>query len=72
MHHGRVDHEPWMLTSLLLWLCTLPLVGLLVLPWFGTRAAVLTAAALLVASVAACYGVCTWQTAGLGRGGEDE
>ncbi len=72
MHRSRAAHEPWMLTSLLLWLCTLPLVGLLVLPWFGARVAVITAAALLVASVTACYAVCTWQAAGLTRGDDDD
>jgi hypothetical protein len=68
-HH---DHASWMLTSLLLWLCSLPLIGLLVLPWLGSRVALAVAALLLVASVTACYGICTWQVAEPRRGVDDD
>ncbi len=68
----QTDHSSWMLTSLLIWLCTLPIVGLLILPWLGTRVAVVVAAGLLVASVTACYGICSWQVVGQKRGGRDE
>lgn len=66
------DRTSWMLTSLLLWLCTLPIVGLLILPWLGTRVSIVIAAGLLVASVTACYGICSWQVVGQKRGGMDE
>ncbi len=56
-----VDRTSWMLTSLLLWLCSLPLVGLIVLPWLGARIALIVAAALLAFAVTACYAICTWQ-----------
>ncbi len=71
--HARVQRDctSWMLTGLLLWLCALPLVGLLVLPWFGARAAVIVAAGLLLASATACYTICTWQVAGPRKGGGD-
>lgn len=49
-----------MLTSLLLWLCSLPLVGLIVLPWLGPQVAVTVAVALLALAVTACYTGCTW------------
>ncbi|HET8679101.1 MAG TPA: hypothetical protein VFM39_03210 [bacterium] len=62
----------WMLTGLLLWLCSLPLIGLLVLPGFGTRAALVVAAVLLAAVGVACYGICVWQVAVPRRGGRDE
>ncbi len=68
----QTDHSSWMLTSLLIWLCTLPIVGLLILPWLGTRVAIVVAAVLLVASVTACYGICSWQVVGQKRGGMDE
>ncbi len=68
----HTDHSSWMLTSLLLWLCTLPIVGLLVLPWLGTRVAIIVAAGLLVASLSACYGICTWQVVKTERGRSDE
>jgi len=58
---AQADHATSMLTGLLLWLCTLPLIGLLVLPWFGPRVAVGVAVALLVATVTACYALCGWQ-----------
>jgi hypothetical protein len=61
-----------MATSLLLWLCTLPVVGVLVLPWFGARVALIVAAGLLVASVAACYAICVWHVAEPTWGGGDE
>ena len=64
----QADRPTWMLTSLLLWLCTLPLVGLLALPWFGARVALMMAGILLVASVTACYGICTWHAAEPKRG----
>lgn len=70
--HVRPDHASWMMTSLLLWLCALPLVGLLVLPWFGARVALIVAAGLLLASVTACYTICAWQVAEPKRGVDDD
>ncbi|MCL6554353.1 MAG: hypothetical protein K6W08_14720 [Firmicutes bacterium] len=67
----QTDRATAMLTGLLLWLCTLPLVGLLVLPWFGARTAVVGALVLLVVIVAACYALCTRQTTASGRGARD-
>ncbi len=68
----RPDHTSWMLTSLLLWLCSLPLIGLLVWPHLGARVALIVAAGLLVASVTVCYAICAWQVATPGRGADDE
>ncbi|MDI6772141.1 MAG: hypothetical protein QME77_06080 [bacterium] len=68
----QTDHTSWMATSLLLWLCALPLVGLLVLPWFGARVAMIVAAGLLLASVTACYAICAWQVAEPKRGVDDD
>ena len=68
----RSDHDVWMLTSLLLWLCTLPIVGLLILPWLGARVAIIVAAVLLVASVTACYAICTWHVVKTERDPRDE
>ena len=41
----RSDHTSWRVTSLLLWLCTLPIIGVLILPWLGARVALIVAAA---------------------------
>lgn len=68
----QTDHISWMATSLLLWLCTLPVIGVLILPWFGARVALIVTAGLLVASVTACYAICTWQVARPKRGAEYE
>jgi hypothetical protein len=58
------DHTTSMLTGLLLWLCTLPIVGLLILPWLGTRVAVGVAVSLLIVTVTTCYALCGWRRAG--------
>lgn len=44
--------------TLILWLCTLPLVLLIVLPRWGSRVALLSAAALLVVMLFICWVLC--------------
>lgn len=44
-----------------IWLCTLPLVGLLVVPFFGLKAGLAAAAALFVAAIVICWGICGWK-----------
>jgi len=68
----RPDHASSMLTGVLLWLCSLPLIGLLVLPWFGARVALVVALALLAVTVSACYALCAWRAVGSpARGNRD-
>lgn len=50
-----------MALTLVVWLCSLVLVALIVLPLFGAQIAWVTAGALLVASLALCWGICTYQ-----------
>lgn len=50
--------EDTMALALVLWLCALPLVGLIVVPVFGFRAAAIVALFLLLASLAVCWGIC--------------
>lgn len=50
-----------MLTALVIWLCTLPLVGLFVLPFFGTQGALLAAGVLFILALTLCWGICTWR-----------
>jgi hypothetical protein len=45
--------------TLCAWVCTLPLVFLLIGPWLGVRAAVVTALALLVVIAVACWVLCS-------------
>lgn len=51
---GRRDWIPAALT-ICVWLCTLPFVFLLIVPWLGVRAAVVTALALLPVIAVACW-----------------
>lgn len=47
--------------ALMVWLCTLPLVGLIVIPLFGLKVAGVVALALLVVVVIICWGICSWK-----------
>ncbi|MEW5938308.1 MAG: hypothetical protein AB1750_01490 [Chloroflexota bacterium] len=49
-----------MALALAVWMCALPLTGLIVLPLFGVKIGLLTAAGLLVGVLAICWGVCSW------------
>ena len=49
-----------MMLALAVWLCTLPFIFLLVVPWLGTRAAVTTALLLLAGISFVCWSVCAW------------
>lgn len=44
--------------TLILWLCSLPLIAFLVLPLFGRAVALSTALALLVVFLVLCWGLC--------------
>lgn len=50
--------ESPLLLALLLWLCTLPLVLLLVFPFFGSDGAFLVAGLLLVGILLICLKIC--------------
>lgn len=50
-----------MALGVLIWICTLPLVGFLVAPLFCIRVAGITALALFIAIFAVCWGVCGWK-----------
>lgn len=47
-----------MLLALMLWVCSLLVVGILVVPFFGMRVASVLALALLVCLVLACRAIC--------------
>lgn len=50
-----------MALALVLWLCSLPLVALLVVPFFGLRVGAIVAVVLFFAAMAICWGVCGWK-----------
>ena len=50
-----------MALAIVIWLCTLPLVGLLVIPFFGLKVGLIVAAALFIAAMVICWGICSWK-----------
>lgn len=50
-----------MALAIIIWMCTLPLVGLLVVPFFGLKIGLIVAASLFVAAMIICWGVCGWK-----------
>lgn len=55
------SHLDDMMVAFLIWMCTLPLVGLLVVPFFGWRVGLAVAGALFIAVMAICWGICGWK-----------
>lgn len=56
----RVDSGD-MLLAFVLWLCSLPLVALLVIPFFGLKVSAIVAVVLFFAAMAICWGACGWK-----------
>jgi len=50
-----------MAMAIVIWLCLLPLVGLLVIPFFGLKAGLFAAAALFIAALLVCWAICGWK-----------
>lgn len=46
---------------IIIWLCTLPLVGLFVVPFFGLKVGLAAAAALFIVAMVICWGICGWK-----------
>ncbi len=49
-----------MALMIVLWLCSLPLIGFVILPLFGQPIAMATALALLPILLFICWGICGW------------
>ena len=54
-------HSDEMALALVLWLCSLPLVALVVIPLFGLKVAGVAALALFFVAMAVCWGICGWK-----------
>jgi hypothetical protein len=54
-------HSEDMALALFLWLCSLPLVALIVLPLFGRTVAMVVALVLFFVAMAICWGICSWK-----------
>ena len=50
-----------MAVAIVIWLCTLPLVGLLVIPFFGLKIGLIVAVALFIVAMIICWGICGWK-----------
>ena len=55
------SHFDDMALAITIWMCTLPLVGLLVVPFFGLMVGLVAAAALFIAAMVICWGICSWK-----------
>lgn len=54
-------HFDQMALTIVVWLCSLPLIVLIVLPRFGLEAAAVAALALLIIALVMCWGICAWK-----------
>lgn len=54
-------HSDEMALAFVLWLCSLPLVALVVIPFFGLKIAGVVALVLLFAALVICWGACGWK-----------
>lgn len=50
-----------MALALALWMCSLPVVALLVVPIFGLRVGAIVAIVLFFVTMAICWGICSWK-----------
>ena len=50
-----------MALALVLWLCSLPLVALLVVPFLGLKVGAIVAVVLFFIVMAICWGICGWK-----------
>jgi len=49
-----------MIFTVLLWVCTVPVIGLVVVPWLGVKTAVIIALVLMPVLLAVCWSICGW------------
>ena len=54
-------HSDEMALAFVVWLCSLPLVGLIAIPLLGLKVAGVVALILLVVAVIVCWGICGWK-----------
>lgn len=55
----RRIHDAPLLLALLVWLCALPVILLLTIPFFGPTVGLSAAAAALIAILLVCLGICS-------------
>lgn len=55
---AKSDHRTMMALTLLVWLCTLPVIFLIVTPLWGWKVAGVAALALLLILLPVCWAIC--------------
>lgn len=50
-----------MTIALLIWLCMLPLIGILIIPFFGWQGGLMAATVLFILAMVICWGLCSWK-----------
>ena len=55
------SHSDSMVLALAVWLCSLPLVLLIIAPLLGLKAASLAALLLFLVVLVVCWGMCSWK-----------
>ena len=61
-HLWRNVHDTTMLFTFVLWLCVLPLVLLLTVPFFGWPGGLAGAAGTFIVALIVCYAICFFPT----------
>lgn len=54
-------HSDEMALAFVVWLCSLPLVALIVIPLFGLKTAGVVALVVFFVALAICWGACGWK-----------
>lgn len=60
MNHRFGFHSDEMLLAFAVWLCSLPLIALIIIPFWGLGMMGMIALALLIILLAICWGMCGW------------
>ena len=61
MLRGFAGHFDDLALAIIIWMCTLPVVGLLVVPFFELKVGLVAAGALFIAVIVICWGICGWK-----------
>ena len=61
MNHRFGFHSDEMLLAFAVWLCSLPLIAFVVIPFWGLGTMGMIALALLITLLAICWGMCGWK-----------
>ena len=54
-------HFDDMALAITVWMCSLPLIGLFVIPFLGLGAGLAIAAVLFIIIMMICWGICSWK-----------